>query len=162
MTGGAPGSLVGNCQQAVRTQEPQCAHETSPNRFPVVNLDTGALEAARLMADRRLPGLIVCGADGRPFTVLPGSQVLRFIIPNYVQEDLALARVYDEQASDELLGKLTQSTVRDVLPGERDVDELPIVDHDATTIEVAAVMARMHSPIVAVVDGKDACSAPSP
>jgi CBS domain-containing protein len=87
--------------------------------------------------------------------VLPGSQVLRFIIPGYVQEDLALARVYDEQASDELLGKLTSSTVRDVLPGERDVDELPIVDHDATTIEVAAVMARMHSPIVAVVDGDE-------
>jgi CBS domain-containing protein len=123
--------------------------------FPVVNLETDALEAARLMGDRRLPGLIVCGADGRPYTVLPGSQVLRFIIPGYVQEDLALARVYDEQASDELLGKLTDSTVRDVLPGERDVDELPIVDHDATTIEVAAVMARMHSPIVAVVDGEE-------
>jgi CBS domain-containing protein len=29
------------------------------------------------------------------------------------------------------------------------------VDHDATTIEVAAVMARMHSPIVAVVDGDE-------
>ena len=123
--------------------------------FPVVTLETDAMEAARLMADRRLPGLIVCGADGRPYTVLPGSQVLRFIIPGYVQEDPALARVYDEQASDELLGKLTSSTVRDVLPGERDVDELPIVDHDATTIEVAAVMARMHSPIVAVVDGDE-------
>ena len=123
--------------------------------FPVVTLETEAMEAARLMGERRLPGLIVCGTDGRPYTVLPGSQVLRFIIPTYVQEDLALARVYDEQASDELLGKLTNSTVRDVLPGERDVDELPIVDHDATTIEVAAVMARMHSPIVAVVDGDE-------
>ena len=123
--------------------------------FPVVTLDTDAMEAARLLGAKRLPGLIVCGRDGRPYTVLPGSQVLRFIIPNYVQEDLALARVYDEQASDELLAKLTASTVRDVLPGERDVDELPIVDHDATTMEVAAVMARVHSPIVAVVDGDD-------
>jgi CBS domain-containing protein len=123
--------------------------------FPVVTLDTDAMEAARLLGAKRLPGLIVCGRDGRPYTVLPGSQVLRFIIPNYVQEDLALARVYDEQSSDELLAKLTTSTVRDVLPGDRDIDELPIVDHDATTIEVAAVMARMHSPIVAVVDGDD-------
>jgi len=122
--------------------------------FPVVGLDTDAMAAARLMGEQRLPGLIVCDHDGRPYTVLPGSQVLRFIIPNYVQEDLALARVYDESASDELLGKLTTSTVRDVLPGERDIDELPIVDHDATTIEVAAVMARMHSPIVAVTDGE--------
>jgi len=123
--------------------------------FPVVTLDTDAMQAARLLGSKRLPGLIVCGRDGRPYTVLPGSQVLRFIIPNYVQEDLALARVYDEQSSDELLAKLTTSTVRDVLPGERDVDELPIVDHDATTIEVAAVMARTHCPIVAVVDGDD-------
>ena len=121
--------------------------------FPIVDLDTNAMEAARLLGAKRLPGLIVCGKDGRPYTVLPGSQVLRFIIPAYVQEDLALARVYDEQASDELLGKLTTSTVRDLLPREKDVDELPIVDHDATTIEVAAVMARMHSPLVAVTDG---------
>ena len=34
-----------------------------------------------------------------------------------------------------------------------DMDGLPVVDHDATTIEVAAVMARMHSPLVAVVEG---------
>ena len=123
--------------------------------FPVVDLDTDAMEAARVMGEQRLPGLIVCGRDGRPYTVLPGSQVLRFIIPNYVQEDLALARVYDEQASDELLSKLTGSKVSDVLPDDRDLDELPIVDHDATTIEVAAVMARMHSPVVAVVDGDE-------
>ena len=121
--------------------------------FPVVDLDTAAMEAARLLGAKRLPGLIVCDRGGRPYTVLPGSQVLRFIIPNYVQEDLALARVYDEQASDELLGKLTNSTVHDMLPREQDVDELPIVDHDATTIEVAAVMARMHSPVVAVTEG---------
>jgi predicted transcriptional regulator len=123
--------------------------------FPVVNLDTDAMDAARLLGTKRLPGLIVCGSDGRPYAVLPGSQVLRFIIPDYVQEDLALARVFDEEASDELLAKLTTSTVRDVLPNDRDVDELPIVDHDATTIEVAAVMARMHSPIVAVVEGDE-------
>lgn len=123
--------------------------------FPVIDLDTDAMAAARLMGGAHLPGLIVCGPDRRPFAVLPGSQVLRFIIPNYVQEDLALARVYDEQAADELLAKLTNSTVRDVLPSERDMDELPIVDQDATMIEVAAVMARMHSPLVAVVDGDE-------
>jgi len=121
--------------------------------FPVVRLDTDAMEAARLLAGQRLPGLIVCADEGRPITVLPGSQVLRFLIPLYVQDDLALARVYDEQGSDDLLGKLSDSLVRDVLPGKQDLDELPIVDEDATTMEVAAVMARMHSPIVAVVDG---------
>ena len=121
--------------------------------FPVVRLDTDASEAARMLSGQRLPGLIVTAEDGSPATVLPGSQVLRFLIPHYVQEDLALARVYDEQGSDDLLRKLSDSKVRDVLPDKRDVDELPVVDSDATTMEVAAVMARMHSPLVAVVEG---------
>ena len=121
---------------------------------PTVSLETGAMEAAQLLRTRGLPGLIVCAADGRPYTVLPGSQVLRYLIPRYVQDDPPLARVYDEKASDELCAKLSDVTVRELLPDKRDVDEIPIVDHDATTIEVAAVMARMHSPVVAVVDGE--------
>ena len=120
--------------------------------FPAVGVDDDALAAAQRMAAARLPGLVVIDADGRPYTILPGSQVLRFLIPRYVQEDPPLARAYSEQASDELVGKLGRSTVRDLLPRPQDVDELPVVDADATTIEVAAVMARMHSPVVAVVD----------
>lgn len=120
---------------------------------PTVSLDTDAMEAARLLSHERLPGLVVLSTEGRPYTVLPGSQVLRFIIPKYVQDDPPLARVYDEKASDELCAKLTGSTVRDMLPDHPDVDEIPLVDEDATLIEVAAVMARMHSPIVAVVGG---------
>jgi CBS domain-containing protein len=33
---------------------------------------------------------------------------------------------------------------------------VPVVDRDATPLEVAALMARMHSPMVAVVDGDGA------
>lgn len=123
---------------------------------PTVTPETNALAAARLLSRQKLPGLIVVDPDGRPFTVLPGSQVLRYVVPRYVQDDPALARVYDEKASDELCGTLTTSTVADLLPTKQDLDELPIVDHDATTIEVAAVMARMHSPLVAVVDDSGA------
>ena len=123
--------------------------------FPIVTPDTDAMEAAQTMAAQRLPGLIVCDDDGRPYTVLPGSQVLRFLIPTYVQDDPALARALDEQASDELCRKLVYSTVRDLLPRPRDLDELPVVDVDATSLEVAAVMAHMHSPLVAVVDDHD-------
>jgi CBS domain-containing protein len=124
--------------------------------FPTVSVDTQGLEAARLIARDRLPGLIVCDGNGLPFTVLPGSQVLRFVVPLYVQDDPHLARAYDEQASDEVTRKLGDSTVGDLLkghPGSRDPDEIPIVDPDATTIEIAAVMARAHSPLVAVVEG---------
>ena len=121
--------------------------------FPIVTPETDAMEAAQVMGEKRLPGLIVCGDDGRPYTVLPGSQVLRFLIPAYAQDNPALARALDEQAADELCRKLVRSTVRDLLPRPQDVDELPVVDADATALEVAAVMARMHSPLVAVVDG---------
>ncbi len=121
-------------------------------RFPVVGLDSHASEAARTMGKQRLPGLIVCDGEGHPHTVLGGSQVLRFMIPSYVQDDPALARVYDEKGSDALLRRLSGKTVRELLPERQDRAELPVVDPDATTLEVAAVMARMHSPVVAVVD----------
>ena len=120
--------------------------------FPVITLDTDALTAARMMGERRHPGLIVCDGEGRPHTVLPGSQVLRFMIPSYVQEDPTLARVYDDRRADALLTKLSSRTVEQLLPKRQDRDELPVVDPDATSLEVAAVMARMHSPVVAVVD----------
>lgn len=120
--------------------------------FPTVSVDEDVLTAAQMMAAERSPGLIVCDPDGRPYTVLPGSQVLNFIVPRYVQEQPALARAFDERASDALVDKLVRHTVRDVLPKPADLDELPVVDSDATTIEIAAVMARMHSPLVAVVD----------
>lgn len=120
--------------------------------YPTVRLDTDAMEAAQMLAQKRLVGLIVCDRDGKPYTVLPGSQVLKFLVPQYVQDDPALARVYDEKASDELCAALSKSVVRDLLPSRHDVDEIPIVDPDATVIEMAAVMARVHSPVVAVVD----------
>ena len=123
--------------------------------FPTVTTDTDAMDAARAMAAGRLPGLIVCTDDGRPYTVLPDSQVLRFLIPAYLQDEPGLARALDEQASDEMCRKLERSTVGDVLPDRQDLDELPVVDGGATALEVAAVMARMHSSLVAVVvDGQ--------
>jgi CBS domain-containing protein len=121
--------------------------------FPTVSLDADVLEAARVLAERRLPGLIVLDENERPYTVLPGSQVLRFIVPVYVQDDVALARAYDERAADELCAKLAGRTVREVLPKPKDVLDLPIVAPDATAIEVAALMAGLRSPIVAVVEG---------
>lgn len=120
--------------------------------FPMVTPDTEAFIAAQAMAAARLPGLIVCDENGRPYTVVPGSQVLRFLVPDYLQKTPGLARALDERASDELFRKLEHTTVRTLLPAPQDIDELPVVDVDATAVEVAAVMARMHSPLVAVVD----------
>lgn len=118
--------------------------------FPTVTLDTGALEAARLMADQRLPGLVVVDDDGQPYSVLPGSQVLNFAIPAYVQEDPSLARVYGEAAADRLGARLDAHTVRELMPEKP--HELPVVQPDDTVMEIAAIMAGMHTPLVAVVE----------
>ena len=64
--------------------------------YPVVDLDSDAFAAARLLAERRLPGLIVNDDHGRPWTILPGSASTALRRPGYVQDDPALARVYDD------------------------------------------------------------------
>jgi predicted transcriptional regulator len=119
--------------------------------FPVISLDADAAEAARLLATHRLPGLIVTDERGRPVAILPGSQVVRFLVPKYVQDDPALARVVDESLADRLADKLAGTTVRKLLP--EPPPELPVVKADDTVLEIAALMARLRCPLVAVVDG---------
>jgi CBS domain-containing protein len=118
---------------------------------PSIGLDDDVLAAVRLMADQRRPGIVVCDADGRPVRILPGTQVLRFVVPRYLQDDAALARVIGERAAGQLLGELTGTTVREVLSEPADVD-LALARPDDTELELAVLMARTHSPLVAVVD----------
>lgn len=117
--------------------------------FPTVTLDTPVVEAARLLADQDLPGLVVIDECGRPHSVLPGTQVLGLAVPAYCLDDPALARVVDEAHADVFLRSITGCTVRDALPDTP--RELPVTDPDATVLEIAALMARTHSPLVAVV-----------
>jgi CBS domain-containing protein len=120
--------------------------------FPSVRRETPALEAARVMAADNLPGLIVLDHHGRPTTILPGTDVLKMAVPRYYISDPALARVVDEAASDVFVEHLAGRTVAEVLPEV--LRELPVVDDDATALEIAALMVRVHSPLVAVV-GED-------
>lgn len=120
--------------------------------FPVVSLDSPARDSVQLLASRRLPGLIVVDAKGEPFSVLPASQVVRFLVPGYVQDDPSLARVMDESLADQIADKLADLPVSKLLPSEP--AELPVVNHDDTVIEVAAIMARLRCPLVAVMKDK--------
>ncbi|MBN1171831.1 MAG: CBS domain-containing protein [Micromonosporaceae bacterium] len=120
--------------------------------YPTVRIDTPMVEAARLLAGQDLPGLIVVNRQGEPFTVLPGTQVLRMAIPRYCQEDPTLARVIDEAAADLFLRHLGDRTVVECLP-ERP-KALPVVDPNATVLEIAAVMAATATPLVAVLDDR--------
>jgi CBS domain-containing protein len=126
--------------------------------YPTVTPASNALDAARLLAEHRLPGLIVVDDRRRPLAVLPGSQLLRFVIPRYVQDDPNLAHVYDESHADQLCAMLAGRHVADLLPSERTPP--PLVDADATAIEIASLMASTRSPVVAVCDDARTTDAP--
>lgn len=118
--------------------------------FPAVDVDTEALTAARLLASHDLPGLVVLDSNGTPTAVLPAADVLRVVIPDYIQDDPSLARVVNEIAADQIMHELRDRTVRDLLP--ESPGGLPVIDGDDTLLEGAALMAQLRSPLVAVVD----------
>ncbi|WP_326951282.1 MULTISPECIES: CBS domain-containing protein [unclassified Amycolatopsis] len=120
--------------------------------YPVVELDSDALDAARLLAERRLPGLVVTDKTGCPQSVLPASEVVQFLVPNYVRDDPSLAGVLDESMADRVADKLSGKTVRSLLPEK--ATELPRVNADDTLVEVAAMMARLRCPLVAVMEDR--------
>lgn len=118
--------------------------------YPAVPMTAPAVDAARLLAQQNLPGLLVVDESGTAVAVLPGTQVLRMALPAYCVEDPTLARVVDEGAADVFIRGLDGRTVRDCL--HDDHRELPIVDPDATVLEIASLMASTGTPLVAVVD----------
>jgi CBS domain-containing protein len=118
--------------------------------YPSVTLDTPALHAAQVLAASDLPGLIVTTGQMRnPVLVLPGTQVLRMAVPRYCQDDPALAAVVDEAAADVFARELEGRTVRECLTEQP--PEPPVVNGGATALEIAALMARTRSPLVAVI-----------
>lgn len=123
------------------------------DEYPSVTLDSDVLEAARLLAVRRLPGLLVLDEHDRPQAVLPASQLVKLLVPSYVIEDPALARVIDEEHADRLCQALAGRPVSEALPPVRERQKPPMADADDTALEVAALMARERSPLVAVMEG---------
>jgi CBS domain-containing protein len=126
--------------------------EKIAEEFPVVTLNSNALDAVRLLATRRLPGLVVTDTAGIPVTILPASQVVRLLVPPYVQEDPSLAGVLSESMADRVADKLGGKTVGEVLP--KPPPDMATVKTDDTIVEVAAIMARSRSPLVAVMSGE--------
>ena len=59
----------------------------------MVRSDSDAIRAVRLIAEHQLPGLVITDPAGRPLQIVPASQVVRLLVPAYVQDDPALAGV---------------------------------------------------------------------
>jgi CBS domain-containing protein len=127
--------------------------EDLEEQFPIVPIDSDAVDAARKIAEHHLSGLLVTDAAGKPCAVLPAYAILRFILPRYVQDDLALAGVLGDPTPDQAMRNLAGKTVGDMLPDY--VRDMPSVDARATVTKVAAEMAQHRSPLIAVTkDGK--------
>lgn len=122
-------------------------------RVGLVLPSASVLDAARRLVDESLPGLAVVTEEGRPLAVLPASQILGLAVPPYIKDDPSLAGVVDEASADRLTDRLATMTVQDVLD-DAEPDLLGTVAHDATLLEVAALMARLHVPLL-VVAGAD-------
>ncbi|MET8560596.1 CBS domain-containing protein [Streptomyces flaveolus] len=118
--------------------------------YETIGVDTDAMAAARLMAENKLPALLVVDDEGMPQAILPASQMIKILVPAYVIEDPTLAAVVDERHADRLCKALVGRTVRDCL--SKSVPAPPLAEPDATALEVAALMAQVRSPLGAVVD----------
>jgi CBS domain-containing protein len=116
--------------------------------FPIVTIDSDAVEAARMIAEHNLPGLLVIETSGKRYAVLPAFEILRFILPRYVRDDLALAGVLGDSGADQAAQNLSGKTVGDVLPEY--LRNIPSVNAQDSVIKVAAVMAQLRSPLIAV------------
>lgn len=116
--------------------------------YPFVTTDDDAIDAARMLTEQSLPALLVLDADGQPYSIVPGSQLIRQLLPSYIIEDPLLAGVVDERNDAEITERLTGLTVAEWAP--RRLYPPPVVGPDARPMEVAALMADTPSPLAVV------------
>jgi CBS domain-containing protein len=116
-----------------------------------VDLDAPAPIVAAMLARHDVRAILVVHPDGSFAGVISDSELLRALLPAYIEETGSLARVLEEAAADELYRRLEGRTVADLMPADR--DEAPVVDADDTLIEVAAAMVRSRASMVGVVEG---------
>ncbi|MCX4862215.1 CBS domain-containing protein [Streptomyces canus] len=115
--------------------------------YPTIGLFDQLTAAADLLVSRQLPALLVLDAEGQPIGVLRAERLIAACLPRYFEQNPLLARVIDERHAD----RLSVSSVRpvsDCFPPGR---PRPFsVGPDCTVVQVAELMARTGSPVVAV------------
>lgn len=67
-----------------------------------VGRDDPASEAARILARHDVRAVLVVDSDGGFVDALSDSELLRALLPSYVEDDESLARVLEESASEVL------------------------------------------------------------
>ncbi|MGC9537050.1 CBS domain-containing protein [Streptomyces sp. UG1] len=118
--------------------------------YPAVFADDDAVAAARFFVEQGLPALLVLDADRRPYAIVPGSQLLRVLVPDFALESLALASSLHDSEVEPLGERLGGLTVAQWLPRHRALST--VMGPDAGAAQVAALTVRTHTPLVAVVE----------
>jgi CBS-domain-containing membrane protein len=115
-----------------------------------IRSDAPAADAAAVLARHDVRAILVVDETGAFAGVLSDSELLRGLLPTYVEEHEVLARVLDESASEALYRRLESRTVGDLMPEDREA--MPVVDADDNLIEVAATMVRAQASLVGVLE----------
>ncbi len=127
--------------------------EQLAEQIPMVRRQTTAAEAAKVVAEFRLSGLVVADDAGEPIAVIPGSQLLSAVLPQYVRDDRKLVHAFDEASADELCHKLNTVTLGDLLDAKRiTARTLPSVLPEDTLLEIGSVMDEGNHPVIVVRD----------
>lgn len=112
--------------------------------------DDPASEAARILSRHDVRAILVVDASDEFAGVISDSELLRRLLPPYLEENESLVRVLEESAAEVLYRSLEGRTVADLMPDDRDYR--PVVDADDTLIEVASAMVRSRASLVGVID----------
>jgi CBS domain-containing protein len=115
-----------------------------------LRIDDPASEAAKVLSRHDVRSVLVVGPTGAFAGVISDSELLRCLLPSYLEGNVALARVLEENAAEALSRRLEGQTVADLMPDDR--EESPVVDGDDTLVEVASVMVRSRASLVGVID----------
>lgn len=118
--------------------------------YPFVTTDVPAIDAARILADQGLPALLVLDSNGQPYAIVPGSQMVRQLVPDYLLNDPLLAATADDQQHADIMERLEGFHIAEWAP--RHLYPPHFVGPDARPMEIATLMARTHSPLVAVIE----------
>lgn len=116
----------------------------------VVNPEDSAQELFRAFEDPDIRAVAVVTDVGELAGLISEEDMLNALLPAYVLDDEALARVLEEEAATKLRERLEGKGVKDVV--DASARHHPTVDPEDTLVEVAATLARSGDPAVLVVE----------
>ncbi|WIB33247.1 MULTISPECIES: CBS domain-containing protein [unclassified Curtobacterium] len=124
----------------------------------IVSRSTPALDAIRLIAERDLVGLVVAETDGHPSSVVSSVDVVRYLLPGYLLDDLSLTNTVGDVGLEDLRLGIKHRTIGDLVnDAEITVRSVLVVPDVAGPVEIAARMvdARTQVALVEVADATE-------